>query len=171
MEGGWNSSMIYLVHCKNFCKCHNVSSPNITIKKKRKACSSCKNPTVKRFIIRCFAIVPSLFYQLQKISECLGCLPFTMKVSLKTLQRPYILNFNLSWEISQWYPKQCYLDDDLTIIINHTTIKESSIHISHCALWSWIQTLPWAVINSRMGNKNSHILFIIHIIVFIAVIY
>jgi hypothetical protein len=24
---GVNSSMIYLIHCKNFCKCHNVPSP------------------------------------------------------------------------------------------------------------------------------------------------
>jgi hypothetical protein len=24
---GMNPSMIYLVHCKNFCKCHNVLSP------------------------------------------------------------------------------------------------------------------------------------------------
>jgi hypothetical protein len=30
--GGMNSSMIYLIYCKNFCKCHNVPLPN-TIKK------------------------------------------------------------------------------------------------------------------------------------------
>jgi hypothetical protein len=23
-EGGVNSSIIYLIHCKDFCKCHNV---------------------------------------------------------------------------------------------------------------------------------------------------
>jgi hypothetical protein len=30
---GMNSSMIYLVHCKNFCKCYNVPLPSTTIKK------------------------------------------------------------------------------------------------------------------------------------------
>jgi hypothetical protein len=29
-----NSSMIYLIQCKNFCKCHNVPWPSTTIKKK-----------------------------------------------------------------------------------------------------------------------------------------
>jgi hypothetical protein len=24
---GVNSTMIYLIHCKNFCKCHNVPQP------------------------------------------------------------------------------------------------------------------------------------------------
>jgi hypothetical protein len=33
---GVNSSMIYLKHCKNLCKCHNVPSPSITIKEKKK---------------------------------------------------------------------------------------------------------------------------------------
>jgi hypothetical protein len=31
--GGMNSSMIYLIYCKNFCKCHNVPLPTTTIKK------------------------------------------------------------------------------------------------------------------------------------------
>jgi hypothetical protein len=26
-------SMIYLIYCKNFCKCHNVPPPSTTIKK------------------------------------------------------------------------------------------------------------------------------------------
>jgi hypothetical protein len=30
---GVNSNMIYLIYCKNFCKCHNVSPPSTTIKK------------------------------------------------------------------------------------------------------------------------------------------
>jgi hypothetical protein len=30
---GVNSTMIYLIHCKNFCKCHNVLPPRTTIKK------------------------------------------------------------------------------------------------------------------------------------------
>jgi hypothetical protein len=30
---GVNSSVRYLIHCKNFCKCHNVPPPRITIKK------------------------------------------------------------------------------------------------------------------------------------------
>jgi hypothetical protein len=30
---GVNSSMIYFIHCKNFCKCHNVSPPNTIMKK------------------------------------------------------------------------------------------------------------------------------------------
>jgi hypothetical protein len=31
--GGVNSAMIYLIHCKNFYKCHNVPPPSTTIKK------------------------------------------------------------------------------------------------------------------------------------------
>jgi hypothetical protein len=31
-----NSRMIYLTHCKNFCKCYNVPIPSITVKKERK---------------------------------------------------------------------------------------------------------------------------------------
>jgi hypothetical protein len=30
--GGVNSSIIYLIYCKNFCKCHNVPPPSTTIK-------------------------------------------------------------------------------------------------------------------------------------------
>jgi hypothetical protein len=30
-----NSNMIYLIHCKNFYKCHNVSPPSTTIKGKK----------------------------------------------------------------------------------------------------------------------------------------
>jgi hypothetical protein len=32
---GVNPSMIYLMHCKNFCKCHNVTPPSKTIKKEQ----------------------------------------------------------------------------------------------------------------------------------------
>jgi hypothetical protein len=32
MVEGVNSTVIYLMHCKNFCKCHNVPPPG-TIKK------------------------------------------------------------------------------------------------------------------------------------------
>jgi hypothetical protein len=31
---GVNSSMIYLIYCKNFCKCHNVPPPSTIIKNK-----------------------------------------------------------------------------------------------------------------------------------------
>jgi hypothetical protein len=31
--GEVNSSMIYLIYCKNFCKCHNVPPPSTTMKK------------------------------------------------------------------------------------------------------------------------------------------
>jgi hypothetical protein len=34
--GRVNSTMIYLIHYKNFCKCHNVHSPSTTIKKFKK---------------------------------------------------------------------------------------------------------------------------------------
>jgi hypothetical protein len=30
-----NLSMIYLIYCKNFCKCHNVPPPSTTIKKSK----------------------------------------------------------------------------------------------------------------------------------------
>jgi hypothetical protein len=30
---GVNSSMIYLIHCKNLCKCYSVPPPSTTIKK------------------------------------------------------------------------------------------------------------------------------------------
>jgi hypothetical protein len=32
-DGEVNSNMIYLIYCKNFCKCHNVPPPNTAIKK------------------------------------------------------------------------------------------------------------------------------------------
>jgi hypothetical protein len=32
-SGVGNSSMTYLTHCKNLCKCYNVPSPSTTIKK------------------------------------------------------------------------------------------------------------------------------------------
>jgi hypothetical protein len=32
---GVNSSMIFLIYCKNFCKRHNASSPSTTIKMKK----------------------------------------------------------------------------------------------------------------------------------------
>jgi hypothetical protein len=31
-----NSSMIYLIHCKNLCKCYNLPPPSTTIVKKRR---------------------------------------------------------------------------------------------------------------------------------------
>jgi hypothetical protein len=39
-KGEWwggllNSSMLYLIHCKNFCKCHNAPPPSTTIKKEK----------------------------------------------------------------------------------------------------------------------------------------
>jgi hypothetical protein len=34
---GVNSSMIYLIHCKDICKCHNVTQPSTTIKEKIKS--------------------------------------------------------------------------------------------------------------------------------------
>jgi tRNA(Ile)-lysidine synthase TilS/MesJ len=34
VEGGLNSYMIYLVHCKNLCKYHNIPLPTTTIKEK-----------------------------------------------------------------------------------------------------------------------------------------
>jgi hypothetical protein len=33
-SGGVNSNMIYLIHCKNLCKCHNVYPPSRKIKNK-----------------------------------------------------------------------------------------------------------------------------------------
>jgi hypothetical protein len=34
--GRGNSNMMYLIHCKNLCKCHNVPTPSTTIKIKIK---------------------------------------------------------------------------------------------------------------------------------------
>jgi predicted ATP-dependent endonuclease of OLD family len=34
MVEGVNSSVIYLIYCNNFCKCHNVPLPSTTIKNK-----------------------------------------------------------------------------------------------------------------------------------------
>jgi hypothetical protein len=36
MGEGVNSSIVYLIYCKNFCKCHNVPPPSTAIKKKKK---------------------------------------------------------------------------------------------------------------------------------------
>jgi hypothetical protein len=35
IRGGVKSSMIYLIHCKNLCKCHNVLPPSRAIKEKK----------------------------------------------------------------------------------------------------------------------------------------
>jgi hypothetical protein len=35
MVEGVNSCMIYLIHCMNLCKCHNVPPPSTTIKGKK----------------------------------------------------------------------------------------------------------------------------------------
>jgi hypothetical protein len=32
-DGGVKSNTIYLIYCKNFCKCYNILPPSITIKK------------------------------------------------------------------------------------------------------------------------------------------
>jgi hypothetical protein len=42
-----NSTMIYLIYCKNFCKCHNISPPSTTIKKKKK--TNLKTTTTKSY--------------------------------------------------------------------------------------------------------------------------
>jgi hypothetical protein len=34
---GVNSSMLYLIHCKNFYKCHNVPPPSTKIKERKKS--------------------------------------------------------------------------------------------------------------------------------------
>jgi hypothetical protein len=36
MMEGLNSSMIYLIYCKKFCKCHNIAPLSTTIKKEKK---------------------------------------------------------------------------------------------------------------------------------------
>jgi hypothetical protein len=38
-----NSSMVYLIHCKNICKCHNVPSLSTIIKKKSKKNKASEN--------------------------------------------------------------------------------------------------------------------------------
>jgi hypothetical protein len=44
MVEGVNSCVIYLIHCNNLCKCHNVPLPSTTLKrKKRKAPSEKKS--------------------------------------------------------------------------------------------------------------------------------
>jgi hypothetical protein len=49
-DEGVNSSMIYSIYCKNFCGCHNVPSPNTTVKKKKKKKKkkTCKKKNLKR---------------------------------------------------------------------------------------------------------------------------
>jgi hypothetical protein len=56
--GGWRkevegkySSMMYLIHCENLCKCYNVPAPSITIKINKKE---------SLIILRNFSSVPSL---------------------------------------------------------------------------------------------------------------
>jgi hypothetical protein len=39
MVEGVNSSMIYVIHCKKFCKCHSAPTPSTTIK--AKICAEC----------------------------------------------------------------------------------------------------------------------------------
>jgi hypothetical protein len=44
---GMNSSIIYLIHCKNFCKCHNVSPLSTTIKGEKRKISNTHTHTHK----------------------------------------------------------------------------------------------------------------------------
>jgi hypothetical protein len=46
-----NSSIIYLIHCKNFCKCHNVPPPSTTIKKRQILCFCNYFTTIKNNFI------------------------------------------------------------------------------------------------------------------------
>jgi hypothetical protein len=50
MVEGINSSMIYLIHYKNFCKCHNVPPPSTTIKKGE------EKKKIKVFSLFCYLI-------------------------------------------------------------------------------------------------------------------
>jgi hypothetical protein len=54
-DGGVNS-MIYLIYCKNFCKCHNVSPPSKTIIKEKK-----KNFKLRIFICNYFQTLMYIF--------------------------------------------------------------------------------------------------------------
>jgi hypothetical protein len=40
---GVNSTVTYLIYCKNFYKCHNVSPPNTTIKNKENLINVAEN--------------------------------------------------------------------------------------------------------------------------------
>jgi hypothetical protein len=41
-ENGWGGEFMYLICCKNLCKCHKVLPPITTIKEKRKEKKNCK---------------------------------------------------------------------------------------------------------------------------------
>jgi hypothetical protein len=43
---GRNSSLIYLIHCKNLCKCHSVPPPSTSVKEKNKITG---NPTIESY--------------------------------------------------------------------------------------------------------------------------
>jgi hypothetical protein len=45
MVEGVNSSMIYLIYCKNFCKCHHV--PPVRIRKKKRKCGIYSKTRIK----------------------------------------------------------------------------------------------------------------------------
>jgi hypothetical protein len=47
---GVNSRMIYLVHCKNLCKCHNVPPPSTIIKGKKDSYLGVKSPIYDKYL-------------------------------------------------------------------------------------------------------------------------
>jgi hypothetical protein len=67
-----NSSVTYLIHCKNLCKCHNVPPPSTAIKRK------------KRILFQDWAC-SSVVEQLPGMFKALSSIPKMTKMSCKEL--------------------------------------------------------------------------------------
>jgi hypothetical protein len=78
MMGGVNSSMIYLIYYKNFCKCYNVP-PSTTIKKedkkirREKTLGSCSYSILEVSWHRAREVTPSASYLFRALPLSHGC--------------------------------------------------------------------------------------------------
>jgi hypothetical protein len=82
---GVNSSMIYLIYCKNLCKWHHVPPPNTTIKKKKK----------KRiqFEARCQWFIPEILVWVAEIRR----IAVQGQLRQKVQETPILTNNSARW--------------------------------------------------------------------------
>jgi hypothetical protein len=96
-----SSNMMYLIQCKNFCKCHNVPPPSITIKKKNKSKYLFNSTTAKKQNNASTFLKPPY-----ALSEHIS--PLSLKGNL------LILTFMIIFDFTFWH---CYIPFYLRVTI------------------------------------------------------
>jgi hypothetical protein len=75
--------MIYLLHCKDFCKCHNVPPPSTTIKKEEKRKNPKKKKNHKAFRTEYLGSAGASKYFLEKTQKIINIKHFMGNTSTK----------------------------------------------------------------------------------------